>query len=318
MVSLESVFITSMSGMVAMHNMNTGSTSSRRDHTKYVINGALYDETGTGAQGLFATAGWDARVLIYKYGTHGLGEPVAEITLQTNPESILFVKDPITNRLFLLVTRRDSTSIFYYLIDEDTISLTSGSRKFLVPAGNQNLAPHSNAWTTFSPSCVALCPTDPTLVAVATSSLPHMKLLIVRLLFPAAASSTTASAPAYTTQTQQSRGALAQAEREEAAIQTHVNTMAPQTPYSTPQAVWRPDGSGVWVNGDDGVIRGVERRSGKVVAVLKDGHEAGSKVRSIWAGWKSADGGGEEWLISGGFDKRLVVWRPKKDGETQT
>ena len=99
--------------------------------------------------------------------------------------------------------------------------------------------------------------------------------------------------------------------------------MAPQTPYSTPQVVWRPGGSGVWVNGDDGVVRGVEVMTGKVIALLK-GHEPGTKVRSLWAGMVSVteedrDGveeGGraertreEEWLVSGGFDKRVLVWK---------
>ena len=78
------------------------------------------------------------------------------------------------------------------------------------------------------------------------------------------------------------------------------------------------------MNSDDGIIRGVERKTGKVVAQLKGGHEAGSKVRSIWAGWVwrernggAANGGEdrergrerEEWVVSGGFDRRLIVWR---------
>ena len=85
--------------------------------------------------------------------------------------------------------------------------------------------------------------------------------------------------------------------------------MAPQTPYSTPQVCWRPDGSGVWVNGDDGVLRGVEAKTGKVVATLREGHEIGSKIRSAWAGMVEVDEKEEEWVVSGGFDRRLVVWK---------
>ena len=65
----------------------------------------------------------------------------------------------------------------------------------------------------------------------------------------------------------------------------------------------------MWVNGDDGVVRGVEARTGKVVALLKGGHEGGSKVRSVWAGWVGVGEGREEWVVSGGFDRRLVVWK---------
>lgn len=83
--------------------------------------------------------------------------------------------------------------------------------------------------------------------------------------------------------------------------------MAPQTPYSTPQVVWRPDGSGVWVNGDDGVVRGVEAASGKVVCLLR-AHEIGSKVRTLWAGYLGVDERRREVVVSGGFDKRVFVW----------
>ena len=84
--------------------------------------------------------------------------------------------------------------------------------------------------------------------------------------------------------------------------------------------VWRPDGSGVWVNGDDGIVRGIEAKTGKVVHLLR-GHEAGTKVRSLWAGYvgQGGSGGGrggdereqkqEEVVVSGGFDKRVIIWR---------
>lgn len=72
----------------------------------------------------------------------------------------------------------------------------------------------------------------------------------------------------------------------------------------------------MWVNGDDGVVRGIDTKTGKVVVALK-GHEVGSKVRSLWAGMVRARGTGggdgrdeeEEWLVSGGFDKRVIVWK---------
>ena len=114
------------------------------------------------------------------------------------------------------------------------------------------------------------------------------------------------------TQQAQTRAKLAIQDREESAIQVHVSTLAPQTSYSTPQVYWRPDGTGVWVNGDDGALRGIEAKTGKIIVTLKNGHEFGSKIRSVWAGLVDVDGEKEEWVVSGGFDKRLVVWKPKK------
>ena len=131
------------------------------------------------------------------------------------------------------------------------------------------------------------------------------------MLLPASDIQSDSSNPALT-QAAQARESLARQDREDAAIKVNVSTMAPQTQYSTPQVCWRPDGSGVWVNGDDGALRGIEAKTGKIVALLKGGHEAGSKIRSIWAGWVKFEGRQEEWLVSGGFDKRLIVWKPER------
>jgi len=305
-----------MSGQILLYDHATNTLlDSRRDHKKYVVKAALWEvENAQAANSVFflATAGWDATINVYQFGRkpegdcEGIGQPIASFGLPTNPETVLFVEDPDESTLFLIVTRRDSTALYYYRVG----NLRERSTPGVLFAGSQNLAPHSNAWVAFSPSAIALCPTDSTLLAVATSALPHMKLLLVRLLFPRSPSGDTPAVPAaHATQAAQTRASLATADREEAAITLHINTLAPQTPYSTPQVAWRPDGSGVWVNGDDGVVRGVEARTGKVVSFLRGGHEAGSKVRSIWAGWVGEGEGREEWVVSGGFDRRLVVWR---------
>jgi WD40 repeat protein len=183
--------------------------------------------------------------------------------------------------------------------------------------GKQNLAPHSNAWISFSPSDIQVCPTDPSIVAVATSTTPHMKLLIVKLLIPTEQSSLLDAnhlpGSGATTQASQARAELLVQDREEAAILIHVSTLAPQTQYSTPRLVWRPDGSGVYVSSDDGVIRGLEATTGKLMATL-EGHELGSKLRCLWAGnmANSQDTRSspisQEFLISGGFDQRLIMW----------
>lgn len=124
-----------------------------------------------------ATAGWDAKVFLYRIANGGnskLGEPVASIALATNPETVTFIQHPDLRHPILLVTRRDSTSLHYYplpVMDDASIPSPPPELKLL---GTQNLAPHSNAWIAFSPSSVAICPTDPTLLAVATSAVPHM------------------------------------------------------------------------------------------------------------------------------------------------
>lgn len=180
---------------------------------------------------------------------------------------------------------------------------------------------------------MASSPVDPSLIAVATSTVPHMRLLIVKLLYPnndslapssggGAANNTTqfppvlASLPTDPAATamaaQQARTALALQDLEISAIRIQCNTLSPQSTYSTPALAWRPDGSGIWVNSDDGVVRGIEVSTGKVVATLH-GHEPGSKIRCLSAAsvcLALGKGNEEEWVLSGGFDQKLIVWRP--------
>ena len=301
---------TSMSGQLLLSDLDGNIIDQRRDHSKYVVKVIVHEMPETT---LVATAGWDSKVVIYRQSSgqpRRLGEPFATINLTTKPESMVFIQHPLTLEPLLIVSRTDSSFIYYYT--------TEAVPRLL---GRQNLAPHSNAWVAFTPSTLALSPQDPSLLAVGTSSVPHMKLLIVRLLVPLFNQTSDSQEPAprirtsllddsdaTETQASQARAALAIAEKESAAIQIHCTTMAPQTAYSTPAVAWRPDGSGVWSNGDDGAIRGVEVSSGKIASTLQ-GHEPGSKVRCLWAGLVDTGEGKEEWLISGGFDQKLTVWR---------
>lgn len=305
-----------MSGQLMIYDHKRESViEQRRDHNKYVVKLDVCQENDVT---WVATAGWDSQVLLYRMIDHtkGVGPPVSTVTMQTNPETLAFVKHPDSAAHILLVARRDSTSLYFYRLPELS-NQDHADPSTLRLLGSQNLAPHSNAWIAFSPSAIALHPTDSSLLAVATSAVPHMKLIIVRLLIPSLETGEMQSQEP-TTHAAQTRAVLARQDLEDKAIQVHVSTLAPQTPYSTPQVVWRPDGSGVWVNGDDGVLRGIEAKTGKIVQYLKRGHEAGSKVRSVWCGFISMDGVEEEVVISGGFDHRLIMWRSMKgNGPTE-
>lgn len=298
-----------MSGQLYLSDSTGKVLEKRRDHFKYIVKiAALTDDPG---ESFIATAGWDNKVIVYKMDMSSgvtIGESFATIPLSSKPEGIIFLRHPDNNRPVLLVSRTDSSFIFYYSVEEQPRLL-----------GKQNLAPHSNTWVAFTPSALELCPTDPSLLGVGTSSIPHMKLLIVRMLFPPW-EPTTAPTPlpsaratllgeqrATETQASQARAALIIADREAAAIKIHCSTLAPQTAYSTPAVAWRPGGSGVWVNGDDGAIRGIEASTGKIVSILK-GHQPGSKVRCLWAGTVRDAQGEKEILVSGGFDHKLIVW----------
>jgi len=310
------MMIASMSGKLLLYDtVSDQILDERKDHSKYVVKIACWPD---GDSILVASAGWDSQVFLYRISTGGdaprIGEPLCTLTLTSIPETLLFVRSPENGFPVLLVARRDSTFLYYY-------SIPQGSDSAFELLGKQNLAPHSNAWVAFTPADVRICPTDPSVVAVATSSTPHMKILILKLLLPPTRAAGTNETPeagaaesAALTQASQARAELLIADREEAAILVNISTMAPQTAYSTPRLTWRPDGTGLFVSSDDGVVRGVEANSGKLIASM-EGHEPGSKLRCLWAGTLETCGNeasdltaAREVLISGGFDQRLILW----------
>lgn len=314
-ISKHHILTASMSGRLSLYDtVKNEVVDERKDHSKYIVKLACRRD---GDRVLVASAGWDSNVFLYDMvsGVHNaqLGKPTAELLLPTIPETLVFVTSPDDGKPILLVARRDSTFLQFYAVP----SSESPELTFL---GKQNLAPHSNAWIAFTPSDVQICPTDPSLIAVATSTTPHMKLLVVRLLVPTKQSSlldaVSATDPSGTvTQASQARAELLVQDREEAAIMVSVSTLAPQTQYSTPRLAWRPDGSGVYVSSDDGLVRGIEANTGKLMASL-EGHDLGSKLRCLWAG--ALDPTEEstpridaprEYLISGGFDQKLIIWQ---------
>lgn len=301
----------SMSGKLLLFDTSTEKVlDQRKDHAKYVVRLATWS---TQSCTMVATAGWDAKVFLYSIDTGGaeprIGEPVATMSLLTVPETLLFIRSPETSRPILLLTRRDSTFLHYY-----SITSVEAQKYNFALLGKQNLAPHSNAWVAFTPSDVQVNPADASIVAVATSSTPHMKLLIVKLLLPVENEPSSENNEGVVTQpitqASQARAELLLQDREEAAITVNVSTMAPQTAYSTPRLVWRPDGSGVYVSSDDGIIRGFEASTGQLMTSL-DAHEPGSKIRCLCSGQTKfgSSEDAEEFLMTGGFDQKLILWR---------
>ena len=86
---------TSMSGQVILYDHARDKIlEERRDHGKYVVKVATWE----GPRGAWVvTAGWDAKVLLYRVRVDdagqalALGPPVASTTLPTNPEAALFI-----------------------------------------------------------------------------------------------------------------------------------------------------------------------------------------------------------------------------------
>lgn len=203
----------------------------------------------------------------------GFGALVGKLELSTRPEAIVLTKIPnlAGDEPVLVFSREGSTNLYIHHLNSTMDLITT-----------HNLSPHENTWSTFHAMSLALHPTVPGLIAVGTNHVPHMKLLIVDLT----------KIP--------NNG-------DEAGTELAVFTGAPQSAYSTAVVAWRPDGGAVWVNADDGVVRGVERVTGKIQVRLEVG--PGQKIRTLFAGTISDECGSQrEVLVTGGFDKRLRIW----------
>lgn len=299
-----------MDGSVAAHDLRSFKTlASVKAHSNYAVQ---VTTTWDGDNLLIATAGWDKKISIHLAPDFqsesslppSFSETFITVTTPHNVQSLLFARHPDTNELHLVYTIRDSIHLHYLRLTQNTSRTTQDPNPYIAtPAGRQSLAPQQHSrWTSFTPAWLEASPVDPTLIAVATSHTPSMKLIITRLLFPTLNSSTPPQPRPRPDTTAPPHGA-----KDELAIKLVATTNAPQNDYSTPRCAWRPDGSGLWVSGDDGVIRGIDAETGKIARELK-GHEQGSKIRALWAGMLGQGEREREVLVSGGFDRRVLVW----------
>ncbi|KAF8448327.1 WD40-repeat-containing domain protein [Terfezia claveryi] len=280
----------SMHGTVALHRAYDGKEIWRvKDHNKFVVKMEISKEVDEGdARGWwFATAGYDKQVHVYRI--HILRESeqhdeckiehVGSIEYDTTPEALCFIPPPLlpthhtgtppTQPPVLIVSRRDSTKVYYYSLLPNPALI-----KYY------ELVPETTSHIIFSPMSLALSPGPQPFLAIVTDSVPVMKYLLL--------------------------------EPHTGRVLVESFTGAPQTAYSTGIVVWRPSGrGGVWVNADDGFIRGVEAGSGKVVVELGGAHARRRKVRTLWAGEVE----GREVLVSGGFDGQLVLWEVVQESQ---
>ncbi|KAK7207213.1 WD40-repeat-containing domain protein [Myxozyma melibiosi] len=252
-----------MDGRLVVSKPATGEiTAEQKDHFKYLVKIAISKD-----QKYVATVGYDKKVHVYTIERSETEPPkfnkIGSLSFPTNPEAAAFTYQDGDDEIpKLVISRRDSTFLYYYKLQPN-----------LIEFARHNLNPESNSWVSFCAMDIALDPTEQKYLGVATSSIPHMRFMML--------------------------------ESGNDAILKNSFTRAPQDAYSTSRITWRPEGSGIWCNGDDGLIRGVEVSTGAVVAELK--HHQG-KVKAIYAG--KVDG--KEVVVTGGFDKTVAVWEVEK------
>lgn len=147
---------TSMSGKLVVFDTTTNAVvAHRKDHSKYVVQIASLDLNDS--QVLVGTIGWDLVIHLYicepsAEGFH-IESPIASIDQPTSPESLLLLRNPEDQQVYLVVARRDSSFLYFYRLSDNILQGTRPSTISLT--GKQNLAPLSNAWVAFTPAALA-------------------------------------------------------------------------------------------------------------------------------------------------------------------
>lgn len=172
------------------------------------------------------------------------------------------------NEVFVMIGKKESSAMDIQCLDTSQ-SLTHKCQIALSDA--------EYATTKFSPLCIrAVCANSVPLVAVATSHEPFMRVVLVTL------------------------ADIDKVHNESilrSQISANFNTMSPQDKYSEACIAWNVDGSGLWIFGDDGIVRCLEVKTGLIVDE-REGHEG--RVKSM-------DTCGNQ-LLTCGIDRRLILW----------
>lgn len=214
--------------------------------------------------------GWDFMIKVTELTKNQL-VPVAQYKLPIQGSCI-----DVTNyqdKLVIIIGKNDYTFLEVYTLEEAEI----------VPVYKISLNDAEFLSSIFSPRCIKVFSHQYPLIAVGTSHEPYMRLIVVSLKeFPKITPSKN-----MTTKRNQ--------------ILKNLSTMSPQDKYSTAMIEWRQDGSGVWVIGEDGVIRGVDLVSHQVIAELK-AHQG--RIKSYVSGNQHA----REVIVTCGTDRKVRVW----------
>ncbi|EGW30833.1 uncharacterized protein SPAPADRAFT_62700, partial [Spathaspora passalidarum NRRL Y-27907] len=201
------------------------------------------------------TLGWDFYLKVIKLEAENKFTIVSEFKL--NQQGTCFDLINHNNQLLIVVGKLDNTLLDVFELQENKLELL-----FKISLNDAEFSASE-----FSPRYITIqhFGSSVPLIAVATSHEPYMRLIVVTL--------------------DMIEGQEHEIKRNQ--IVKNLNTMSPQDKFSQPIIAWRlpkhvngadvtieaTKSSGIWIMGDDGVIRGIDLVDDKVVVELKDVHQ---------------------------------------------
>lgn len=260
------VLLCGMNGKVTMGtfgaNMEFSVVAEHQIHARLVTDIRAVEYQGTF---YLVSLGWDFLVKLFKVTSSGL-EPVGEPYKLAN-QGTCFDVCVYKDRLVVLVGKNEITLMDVLSSD----GATGLGLDFRIALNDAEFSASG-----FTPMCVKIFPGDIPLVAVGTSHQPFMRVVLVTL---------------------KEFGTGADGVKRNQ-ILANVNTMSPQDNFSQAVLEWRYDGSGLWIVGDDGIIRGYDLSKERVIVSL-EGHDGRIKAISV----------DRDTLLTCGTDRRVLLWK---------
>ncbi|KAK6462090.1 hypothetical protein DFJ63DRAFT_139484 [Scheffersomyces coipomensis] len=252
--------------------------ASHQAHKRFVVD---VKHITINSQIYLISLGWDFYVRAFKLNDRDF-ELISEIKLASQGTcfDIVYYQD----QLVIVLGKNENTLLdVLTLQDFKTLSL-----KYKISLNDAEFSSSS-----FSPRCLTIqTPTSSLipLIAVGTSHEPYMRLIIVSL------------------KEINSDTSVSLVKRNQ--IIKNLNTLSPQDKYSQSLISWRKltnvDKSvGVWIAGDDGIIRGIDLIHDRVIVELS-GHKG--KIKDFN---NVIDEDDNEILITGGVERDVKLWKVK-------
>lgn len=255
-------------------------------HKRLITDFRVYEQ---GNEQYIISIGWDSFLKLHKLTHDNEIVQLSEFKLLSNATALELTF--FENKPIFIITRLDSTQLVYFTPFGDDNQL---HELIKVSLNDAEFSTHGFTPMSISIDSTVLTANGGGLVAIATSHIPYLRIIITKT-------------PNFN-ELFQNIQPLSSVEQQLSSptVRGHIlgnyTTNAPQDKFSQSKILWRLNHSGIWIMGDDGVIRGMDLKNGEIVESLDQGHD--SRIKNICI----ADVDGKEVLISSGIDKKLNLW----------
>lgn len=291
-----------------------------------LITSVAYRSFGLGS-GYFCSLGWDCRLVVCKVANENTDSPelinVGSVLLPTQGTCVTVLRDDELELPVVLVGRVDSSFVHVFTVCKRKNNTGDGTdiqhNESIVGLAKLSLNDSEFSSHVFHP--MAITQSSRGVVSVATSHTPYLR--VVTFALPSVREMLS-KAPSVVDSCSKSDSSTLLCELRRMCqkgtddrlnpnvpvmrnvIVSNFSGMTPQDKFSTPVLMSRPAGrSGIWVVGNDGLIRGFDLRIGKVVETIC-AHEG--RIKTVSAGYLTGEGHNEVIVSCGAVDRAIYCW----------